>query len=713
MKIDIHVHTKKVKSGDAPTRSIDSTRFGDIIRATDVRVLAVTNHNHFDHEQYLGLRESVEGVCQVWPGVELDIMEDGKRAHVLVIVSPTNVDAFSDVVKSLLGSTNPDVFTIGLEDTVRAFAPLNPLYIAHYHSKKPNLLNKDVARLISLSGNDKRVLKEASNAISAGIFISHGHNSIYGSDVQDWDDYVAQSVDLPELRLPVESFEQFLLLLDKDAVTINTLLDKKSKERIQLNPFGVAELVDIDIYNDVNVVFGSKGTGKSQILNSLSRYYNERGYRTKVYASNEQHISTVYDLSGTNLSVDAQTIGVSECVDEISLVRSATETDITSISAYTRYYATEETNRIARSIRVSKLSLTDSATPERAFEGVRAVLVKAREFHEYAANDRALLEIIGPELSAELINSIGKVIDKVKAEAEVRVLDFKSVLLFNHLIDTLSTEIARKTGQPSKPGKTGFHDYASNRIRIERSVQTILANLAVTITPHIQLVGSLGEKGELKCQTDFRFQNGSFVDGSFRPFGKIKKTPQKKFAASLHLVSKNIYSSALFEKIAELNELEEVEEIDSLMDLLQFNRYFTLEGFPYSPSNGESSMVLLHNELTEDKEIYLIDEPEKSLGNDYISDVIVPLLKEKSKLGKRVIVATHDANIAVRTLPYNTVYRLHEMNRYYTYAGNPFSNSLVCSEEQRPRLDWKEVSMKTLEGGRGAFGERGKIYGGN
>jgi len=223
----------------------------------------------------------------------------------------------------------------------------------------------------------------------------------------------------------------------------------------------------------------------------------------------------------------------------------------------------------------------------------------------------------------------------------------------------------------------------------------------------------LGEKGELKCQTDFRFQNGSFVDGSFRPFGKIKKTPQKKFAASLHLVSKNIYSSALFEKIAELNELEEVEEIDSLMDLLQFNRYFTLEGFPYSPSNGESSMVLLHNELTEDKEIYLIDEPEKSLGNDYISDVIVPLLKEKSKLGKRVIVATHDANIAVRTLPYNTVYRLHEMNRYYTYAGNPFSNSLVCSEEQRPRLDWKEVSMKTLEGGRGAFGERGKIYGGN
>jgi predicted ATPase len=31
----------------------------------------------------------------------------------------------------------------------------------------------------------------------------------------------------------------------------------------------------------------------------------------------------------------------------------------------------------------------------------------------------------------------------------------------------------------------------------------------------------------------------------------------------------------------------------------------------YSPSNGESSMILLHMELFEDKDIYLIDEPEK------------------------------------------------------------------------------------------------------
>src|SRR5690606_4438123 len=110
-------------------------------------------------------------------------------------------------------------------------------------------------------------------------------------------------------------------------------------------------------------------------------------------------------------------------------------------------------------------------------------------------------------------------------------------------------------------------------------------------------------------------------------------------------------------------------------------------------------------------EIYLIDEPEKSLGNDYINDVIVPIIKEKAMLNKKVIIATHDANIAVRTLPYNSIYRLHENGLYYTLTGNPFFNKLKCINGSKDDLDWKEISMKTLEGGRIAFGERGKIYG--
>ena len=171
------------------------------------------------------------------------------------------------------------------------------------------------------------------------------------------------------------------------------------------------------------------------------------------------------------------------------------------------------------------------------------------------------------------------------------------------------------------------------------------------------------------------------------------------------------YEDDLFQHIANLNAIEDVEKIETVYELLLFKRYFALNGLPYAPSSGEASMVMLQKELETDKDVYILDEPERSLGNEYISDVIVPLIKERARAGKKVIISTHDANIAVRTLPYSSIYRLHGPAGYTTYIGNPFSNNLVNPNDEGDRLNWKKISMRTLEGGEEAFGERGKIYG--
>jgi predicted ATPase len=299
----------------------------------------------------------------------------------------------------------------------------------------------------------------------------------------------------------------------------------------------------------------------------------------------------------------------------------------------------------------------------------------------------------------------------LQAETEIRFLDSRSIILLNHLVETFVAEISKKTGQPKKPTKTGFAEYASNRIKIEIAARKILKNINVEISPIKEYAGNLGEKGDLYCQTNLKIQNGTFTSSDFSSIKAVKKTPQKEFGKCITTIAKNVFHNELFVKISELNDIEGIESINRISDLMLFYRHFTLNDSFYQPSNGESSMILLHKELREDKEIYLIDEPEKSLGNDYINDVIVPLLKEKALMGKKVIVATHDANIAVRTLPYNSIYRIHDVNRYFTMTGNPFSNTLKCIYNSRPNLNWKEISMKTLEGGRDAFGERGKIYG--
>jgi predicted ATPase len=712
MKIDIHTHTKKVKQGDSENRNVDVSKFTDIINKTDVKILAITNHNHFDLKQFNEFSNSVNGTCQIWPGVEFDILEEGRKAHLITIVNPKNAEAFSKRVNEVIGSTSADTFAISIDDVVGKFNEFDTIFIAHYHSKKPNLTDKDVEKLVSIVSNPMRVLKEASNSISAGIYINHGHNSIHGSDVQNWDNYVNDSKDLPELRLPVESYEQFCLLLDKDDTTIKTILDKKTKESIQIAPFGIAELINIDIYNDINILFGSKGTGKTDILKALSTYYNGKGFKTEVYESNKNKLEDVFDLKGNLFTVDIEELGIENCSTELTAIRNATEKAVTSLAVYYRYFSDESKNKIAKTIKVNQLTLLDESSPKRTFGEVKNYLKQFNDFKNYVDTNIKLKEIIGEELLDELESVVNRILEKINSESEKRFVDFKTISFFNKLIQVFVDEISRKTGQAIKPTKTGFYEYASNRIAIEKAVKKVQENIAKPISPKIEEVGDLGEKGKLFCQTNLIIQNGTISDSDYKHIQSKTKNPQKNVASQIDTISKHIYENSLFEKIDELKKIEGGDTVTSISDLLLFNRHFSLNGNAYTPSNGESSMVLLHNELKKDKEIYLIDEPEKSLGNDYISEVIVPLIKEKAKSGKRVIIATHDANIAVRTLPYNSIYRLHNVNQScYTFVGNPFTNNLKCINGTKADLDWKLISMKTLEGGKAAFGERGKIYG--
>lgn len=713
MKIDIHVHTKKIKSGDSLLRNIEIDRFLDVIKTTDVKIFAITNHNHFDLEQYDLFVSKTIGDCQIWPGIELDILENKNRGHLIVIVNPNNSKKFFQKIQSLLKGKSEEDFTINIKDLVKNFDSLDPIYIPHYYGKKPNISDEDIETLIAEVSNQKRILKEATNSVSAGIYISHGHNSIYGSDIQDWNKYSSISKTLPDLRLPVESYEQFCLLLERDISTINTILNKKSKEKIKLIPFDDSnDSIELDIFNDINILFGSKGTGKTKILEAISKYYNEKGYQTNLYKSGITLLSDFYDLKGDSYKLNFEELDIDTCSAEILFIKNATEKNITSILDYVYYFSNQETNKISKTIKVKDFARLDDTLSTREFNSIQEVLVWLEKTLKYINTSSIIRRISGEKTYEEFVAILTKIINKTKKEYENKYLDFKSIVMFNNLVTTFSKEITRKTGSPQKPVVTGFKNYASNRIKIEINITKILNNINTKIVPKIEEVGNLGGKGILCCQTNLFIQDGDFTNSDFSVLGDITKTSQKKFAKNLRYIFENIYSLSLFEKISSLKPLEDPADIKSIEDLFLFNKHFKLEDQKYVPSTGESAMILLYQELNNDKDIYLIDEPERSLGNDYISDVIVPMLKELARINKKVIIATHDANIAVRTLPYTSIYREHDINCYNTYVGNPFSNSLVCvNNKENSNLDWKFISMKTLEGGKEAFGERGKIYG--
>ena len=713
MKIDIHVHTKKTKQGDANTREVDAKRFHEIVSSTDVQVIAITNHNVFDYAQYKEFVAEVDGDFQIWPGVELDIVQDDRPGHLIVISSPRKAQDLEKAIEDVSLEMTPDSFNISIEKVIEKFDHLDPLYVAHYKNKTPDLLDEDIDYIEANTSNKLRVLKEATNAVSAGIFISHGHASIYGSDVQNWNKYAKLSDRLPDLRLPVESFEHFCLLLEKDPTTINTLLDKKISDTLKLYPFdSKSEEIEVTAFNDITVVFGSKGTGKSCILNAISKHYSDKGIEASVFTPADDKLEDIYDLKGKDITLNLERFGINYCTDEILEVRSATEVDVTSIHNYLNYFRTKSSNRNAKKLVLKDLEQEETVSIQREFKAYTTSLEKVSEFIDFLERDINVSKELGNEELEQILRLLSNLNKKLKNGHWEGFSKWKQISFLNSAIEIFRQEVSRKTGTPSKPTNTGFREYALNRISIEVNTREIIKNMAVNIEKETVYVGSLGiDKGQLDFETEVKIQDGSVRDSSLSCIKGMKKGAQKKFSTCIKKINSSAYTETLFQLISDLNELDDVDDIKTINELILFKRYFSIDGQRYSPSSGETSMLMLSKELDTEKDVYILDEPERSLGNDYINDVIVPLLKEKAKQGKRIFISTHDANIAVRTLPYSSIYRCHSATGYETYSGNPFSNNLVNTSDTSKTLDWKKISMKTLEGGEEAFGERGKIYG--
>lgn len=711
MKIDIHTHTRKCKSGDAQSREITPEDFCDVVTSTDVGIIAITNHNVFDLSQFEQIESLVGEEVQVWPGVELDVIDESRRGHLLVIVSPKLSKEFNSVVTEMTKELSPDQFTTTIEKIIDAFDELNPLYVAHY-KKVPMISDSSLKMLEENTNNPQQVLKEVSNSISAGIYISHGYASIYGTDIHDWSKYRELSRELPDLRLPVDSFEHFCLLLKKDPTTINTLLDRKNSEKLVLHPFPDGTALDITIFHDINVVFGPKGTGKSCILRAIARYYSENGIDTTVYESASDRLDEIFDIKGKDLALDLNEFGINYCTNEIESLRNAGEVGVTNLVKYKTYFESKRTNKNAQKIRIKDIEPEEESTAKREFNEFAVADHKTAEFIKFISENLSVINELAVEEHSDLTQILSDLLQRLGKRKWSGFLGWKEINMLNSAIEKFRSEVERKTGTPALPTTTGFRDHALNRISIEINASEIIKGIDTKIPAQTEIVGSLGKnKRGLEYRTEFQFHDGSVSDGSLFSLAKVKKTLQKEFVACVKNIQKNSYSTNLFELIADLNEIDEVEGIKTVHELLLFRRFFSLDGKKYSPSSGESSMVMLQKELGTEKDVYILDEPERSLGNEYISEVIVPMIKERARAGKIIFISTHDANVAVRTLPYNSIYRCHGESGYSTYVGNPFTSDLISLNDVNDRLDWKKISMKTLEGGEEAFGERGNIYG--
>ena len=703
MKIDLHCHTLSTKKGDGAGRNVTPEVFRSKIEKADVKIVAVTNHNHFDIEQFNALKTSVEDICLVWPGIEIDAKGTYDRFHLIVICNPDDLTKFDERSKHLFEGEDLNSSLHSLEEICSAYSDCDVIFIPHFHNKRPAITEEDREKLITQVKDPARVFIEPRDHRTLGVLISNSFNAIIGSDVKDWAQYENSS--FSELRLPVGSFSEFLLLSKRDAGVVKTLLCQKPPIAIIGKPHASVNL-NLEIYPDVNIIFGQKGTGKTEILKSLYDAMIKEGHSCKKYIASERSEDFSSLLSIREMQAEPSKLNADLCEEEFSYLKNWSDSNPVSINAYVNWVKTK-----SNSGNKARMKITES---------VHAVFSVDAQYNKHKQDkeriEEALKNIHSIELEQyikttermELLNLLSILESTILEKRKEDVLNEEAIRLVNYTIDRIKSLADRNSDTVSRPSTAGLVAFAECRINLHNAISKILHSLAQPECNERELLGTLEDKGNVYINRKYRMLCSLSRTEEFPSYG-IRKL--REIQALLIEISQNAFSQEIASSIDKLNELCSDNNITSIKPFLGLSKQVTTEdGREYHPSNGEKGILLLQQTLKEDAEAYFLDEPELGMGNSYIDTDIRPLISNLAKQRKYVVIATHNANIAVRTLPYTSIFRTHENGEYKTYVGNPFDDKLTNLTNVNDTRSWTDESLHSLEGSREAFYERKDIY---
>ena len=568
--------------------------------------------------------------------------------------------------------------------------------------KKPGISETDYKELLNLVSDDSRVFCETQDHRSLGVFANHDYNAIVGSDVKDWNNY--ENSTFAELKLPVESFNQFCLLSKKDDSVVNTLLNKKNSYNVIAKPHPSSS-IDLKLYQDINIIFGQKGTGKSEIINSLYEAMISKDIKCTKYIGSEKDVDFKNILNTSDMKESVDIVGASKCVEEFNSIFSWTDKTPKLFSDYIKWFSTKDNNANKSRMKITNARSIIERNPDSYekhktdYDSIKQSILYLEKINtnEYLKDNEAVLL---DELITKLKSSIYK-------QFSYDIIEKHSNALVNFSIDTIKSIADRNSECMSKPSSTGFKEFVLNRINLKDNVELILQSITNRERCEYEYLGTLEDKGVLKIKKLYRMLCDKSKSAEF----SLGITTLREVYSLLIDIKKKILSSDLNYSVAQLSSLCEDKSIKSSECFLgKLKLIVTEDDQLYSPSNGEKGILMLQKNLEKEADAYFLDEPELGMGNSYINNTICPQLEKLAKKHKVVVIATHNANIAVRTLPYMSVFRTHKNGVYKTYSGNPFNDKLIDIDDPTNIKSWSNESMHTLEGGKEAFYERKYIY---
>lgn len=700
MRIDLHCHTKATKKGESISRNISSQDFVDKIKKAEVKMVAITNHNEFDLNSFNNTNRLVQDDFILLPGIELDIKGvHNERGHIIVVYDNKKANEFDELTNLLIKETNPNNCLVDLEDFIEYINKFECLVMAHY--LKPDQLHFDsLCEIRSKIKNNYRFFYEPGNFRTLGIMLNHDLRVLKGTDHSDWNTYEFQ--DFATLRLEVDSYQQFMLFLRRDEKVIETLLERLDSYKIDIS-FTSNETEIVNFFNGINVLFGTKGTGKSVCLEKVYKYFSDKSFKVSRYSPDKNPKKLLEKLEIATVEKTLENYNLQNRIECFNNLYTWRESSITAVTDYKNYIKFKGKNKNKEKMLIVKAN-------EQALKNEEEYNIVVSEFNNITSIINNLSNIVlNRHLSNVEIIDLNRIVMKLYVQIKERyiesIVDNLAVFLTNKSVSMIKNIVEIKTETKTIPSSSRLMEFIKNRLKLEINIKDIIKGFEFTKSSDPEFVGYLEENKKLEKKTIISMltDNSSLKDGftGINNLKEIKKT--------LLLINQNILKLSI-EGLDKYREIYETNAHLSLDSFIGVKKIFEINGFEYEPSVGEATMVVLDESLNSNYDVYILDEPEKSLGNNYISEVLLNKIADLGKSKKTIVIATHNANIAVLCFPYKSILKVYNNAKYITYVGSPFTNKLKNIADINDVKNWKEESVRILEGGKEVFAQRGEIY---
>lgn len=700
MRIDLHTHTQNLKKGDGPGRVISPEDYVGTMLKEGVGIASITNHNKFDLEEFNEVSRQ-NGDLIMFPGIELDVKIGDKRRQVIIIANPSIKDTFSEVYND----PNRDYEKYCVEydqfiNSIKIFKVDDVIIVPHFYNKDNGITMPEKDELCKdLEGYV--VIVEPANLVSMTIINSNeDYLSLVGSDVQDWSKYSASMA--LEIKFDIDSFSKFYELAKEPKIFVKNALNGSGSNKIKIDDNG--ELI---LYDDLNIIFGEKGSGKTVLIDDyILPFYSNSSNKTALHRgkNTDDMYKRILSEYEDGVEIDRDLLVLIE--NKLSGIMTYSDPNPSNfVNKFMLYHQDKNKNRRAKC-----LKKTESQYINNEYSAADSIIMNAEK--DIASINKVVDindKIRG--VDSDDGHSLSSALNKLKSDVlSIASNELKKLFIskgIESIVNTFKESVNKKTGKMSRPNGTDFSKLVAARLkRFVDNKDLIQCMRDVQLTKSVSL-GVIPVKGALTYETSIRYLTEQDMYTKDSIFDKSRIVANRKLVRKINKFSKDSFKSidGYFSP-----EEKSRDARDIIKDIIKKNSIIKLSsGEEYEPSDGERAILSISSLLENNSyDVYLFDEIERGLGHKYIADYLIPKLKQLRNMGKIIVLSTHDANIAINTLPSQTIYCNYPSENIY-YSGNMYSNELIGIVNGHTK-NWRDTAIIHLDGGEKLFNSRSNIY---